>query len=136
MAIQLAASISARKCALRRAWARGMEHLADGIVQGAPQQLESGIGVLRGILGFARTLRVWLIAYGIGLPAIFLTNETAGMLFSSGSGRIVAYAFLGGVAVQVVLAFLSKPAMSYLYLGARLVPGELHRRLLGLAHAP
>ena len=47
MAIQLAARISARKCALRRPWARGMEHLADGIVQGAPEQLESGIGVLK-----------------------------------------------------------------------------------------
>ena len=57
-------------------------------------------------------LRVWLIAYCIGGPAIFLTNEAAGKtLFSCGSGRIVAYAFLGGVAVQVVLALLYKSAM-------------------------
>ena len=35
-------SISARKCAFWRPWARGMEHLADGIVRGVPLQLESG----------------------------------------------------------------------------------------------
>lgn len=63
-------------------------------------------------------MRVWFIAYGIGGPAVFLTNETAGQrLLASGSGRAVAYAFLGGVVVQIALALLYKSAMWYLYLG-------------------
>ena len=69
-------------------------------------------------VGFARTLRVWFIAYGIGGPAVFLTNEPAGKrLFGSGAGDIVAYAFLGGVALQIALALLYKTAMWYLYIG-------------------
>ena len=68
--------------------------------------------------GFARTLRVWFIAYGIGGPAAFLTNEAAGKkLYTSGQGAIVAYAFLAGVVVQIVLAVLYKSAMWYLYMG-------------------
>src|SRR2546426_7954213 len=45
----------------------------------------------------ARNLRTWFIAYGIGGPVIFLTNEPAAKaLYSAGVGRSVAYCFLGG----------------------------------------
>jgi hypothetical protein len=76
-------------------------------------------GFYEAYVGFARTLRVWFIAYGIGGPTVFLTNEAAGTrLFASGQGGVVAYAFLGGVAVQIALALLYKTAMWYLYIGA------------------
>jgi hypothetical protein len=69
-------------------------------------------------VGFARELRVWFLAYGIGGPAIFLTNDAAlKRLLSSGSGRFVAYAFLSGVVIQVAVALLYKSAMWYLYMG-------------------
>jgi hypothetical protein len=75
-------------------------------------------GFYEAYAGFARTLRVWFIAYGIGGPTVFLTNEVAGArLFTSGAGGAVAYPFLGGVAVQIALALFYKTAMWYLYMG-------------------
>lgn len=75
-------------------------------------------GFFEAYAGFARTLRLWFIAYGIGGPAAFLTNEPAGKkLYESGQGPGVAYAFLGGVVAQILLALLYKSAMWYLYMG-------------------
>ncbi len=79
---------------------------------------QDDVGFYEAYVGFARELRVWFLAYGIGGPAIFLSNDTAmTRLLSSGSGRVVAYAFLGGVGIQVALALLYKAAMWYLYMG-------------------
>lgn len=58
---------------------------------------------------YARTLRAWFVAYGIGGPVLLLTNDTVNQAFrSSPLGRSIAGAFLIGVATQVVLAFLNK----------------------------
>ena len=66
--------------------------------------------------GFARTLRTWLIAYGIGGPVLFLSNEKVwGLLRSSGYLRWIAGFFLGGVVIQVVGAIIYKSAMWHLY---------------------
>ena len=43
-------------------------------------------------VGFARSVRVWFIAYGIGAPVLFLTNKEA----SGTSGQVTAC----GVAVE------------------------------------
>jgi hypothetical protein len=84
----------------------------------APDAEREESGFYEAYAGFARALRVWFIAYGIGGPAVFLTNEAAGKkLFASGQGAVVAYAFLGGVTVQIALALLFKSAMWYLYIG-------------------
>ena len=84
--------------------------------------------------GFARTLRLWLIAYGIGGPAAFLTNESAGQkLYASGQGAIVAYFFLSGVVLQIALALIYKSAMWYLYL-AEYNPEVKHWRLYRGSH--
>lgn len=67
---------------------------------------------------FAKNLRVWFLAYGIGATAIFVTNEGAGKrLLSSAVAEPVIYLFLGGVAVQILLALLYKSAMWHLYMG-------------------
>lgn len=88
---------------------RATESKADGHDEG---------GYYEAYVGFARELRVWFLAYGIGGPVVFLSHETAlARLLSSGAGQAVAYAFLAGVAVQVVLALLYKSAMWYLYMG-------------------
>jgi hypothetical protein len=82
-----------------------------------PSKKEEG-GYYEAYVGFARTLRLWFIAYGVGGPALFLTHETAGArLLASGSGRPVAYFFLAGVVLQILVALLFKSAMWYLYLG-------------------
>lgn len=67
---------------------------------------------------FGRTLRLWFIAYGIGAPVVFLNNPAAVKpLFSSGWGQPVAFAFLLGVGLQILVALIYKGAMWYLYLG-------------------
>lgn len=66
---------------------------------------------------FARTLRTWFVAFGIGVPALLITNEKAReVLRDSGCARCVAGIFLVGVAIQVATTLLYKSAMSYLYL--------------------
>jgi hypothetical protein len=82
-----------------------------------PQKKEEG-GFYEAYVAFARTLRLWFTAFGIGGPVLFLTNESAGAkLFASGSGRIVVYFFLSGVGLQIMEALVFKSAMWYLYLG-------------------
>ena len=69
---------------------------------------------------FARTLRTWFIAYGIGLPALLFTQERLQERFLNSSlhGQVIAYLLLG-VLVQVFTALLYKGAMWYLYMGER-----------------
>lgn len=75
-------------------------------------------GFYEAYAGFARTLRAWLIAYGVGGPVIFLTNDAAGRaLAEAGVARDIAHLFLAGVALQVAGAVLYKSAMWYLYIG-------------------
>src|SRR5205809_8022604 len=86
-------------------------------------------GFYEAYAGFARTLRTWFVAYGIGGPVIFLTNDTAAKRFQvSGSSRAVAYSFFAGVALQILAALLYKTAMWYLYRG-ELEPGLRSARL-------
>lgn len=68
--------------------------------------------------GFARNLRTWLIAYGIGGPVLFVSQSfVTEALVKSGTARSVAYAFLGGVVIQIAGALLYKSAMWYCYQG-------------------
>ena len=66
---------------------------------------------------FARNLRTWFVAYGIGGPVVFLTNESASRaVFSLDIARPIAWLFLGGVALQIVTTMLYKTAMWYQYM--------------------
>src|SRR3954468_21743579 len=61
---------------------------------------------------FARALRLWFLAYGIGGPSVFLTNESAWRkVVASRQGGAVAYSFLAGVSLQIALALVYKSAM-------------------------
>ena len=65
---------------------------------------------------YSKTLRTWLVAYGIGAPVLFLTNETLARTFvKSPQARIVAFSFLMGVLLQVFLALLNKNVMWVCY---------------------
>lgn len=67
---------------------------------------------------FAKNLRVWFIAYGIGGPALFLSNESAQKTFlASSHAKFIAYTFLSGVAVQIFMVMMYKTAMWYLHVG-------------------
>ena len=61
---------------------------------------------------YAKTLRTWLVAYGIGGPVLLLTNEAVrGRVVASGSARHIGALFLGAVGAQVGLAFLNKTVL-------------------------
>ena len=65
---------------------------------------------------YSRTLRTWLVAYGIGGPVLMLTNERISRsLLDSGQARLIAGLFLAGVVLQVALAAVNKAAMWICY---------------------
>jgi hypothetical protein len=81
---------------------------------------ETGFGTA--YVEFARTLRTWFVAYGVGAPVLVLSQDTlATKVAAAGSGRAIAVAFLLGAALQILQAILYKIAMWYLYM-AQLYP--------------
>ena len=67
---------------------------------------------------FAKTLRTWFVAYGIGAPILFLSNKAVWeTIKSSGNIKFIGLFFLFGVSIQVLEALLYKNAMWYLYRG-------------------
>lgn len=66
---------------------------------------------------FAKTLRTWLIAYGIGVPALLISTEKCWeKIAASGQMRTLGIVFLAGVAIQVAMALLYKSLMWQLYI--------------------
>jgi hypothetical protein len=67
---------------------------------------------------FAKTLRTWFVAYGIGGPIVFLSNDTALLaLMKSGKFAWIGLLFLLGGVLQIISALLNKHSMWYLYFG-------------------
>ena len=68
---------------------------------------------------YSRTLRAWLVAYGIGGPVLFLTNDQlAKRVSESGHANQIISAFLIGVALQILLALINKWSAWNMYRGA------------------
>jgi hypothetical protein len=66
---------------------------------------------------FAKTLRTWFVGYGVGAPALILTqHDLRQRLIDADRMRTLGWLFLSGVLVQVLLAWLYKTAMWELYL--------------------
>ncbi|MFQ6308841.1 hypothetical protein [Lysobacter capsici] len=67
---------------------------------------------------YAKTLRTWLVAYGIGAPVLFVTNPTvAKQVKESGFGSYIVYLFMAGVALQIMIALINKWAAWHMYFG-------------------
>ena len=65
---------------------------------------------------YNKTLRTWLVAFGIGGPALFMTNDTvAKRLATVGTLKMVVALFLVGAGVQVLGALLNKACNWYVY---------------------
>jgi len=61
---------------------------------------------------FSTSLRAWFIAYGIGAPVIFLSNEsTRNAISSYDYNKLLISLFLLGVVIQIIEALLYKYAM-------------------------
>lgn len=68
--------------------------------------------------GFASSLRAWFIAYGIGAPILFLSNDSTRAAISNYEyNHALVLLFLSGVLLQAVEALLYKHAMWHLYMG-------------------
>ena len=67
---------------------------------------------------YSKTLRSWLVAYGIGGPVLFLANKDApAKLANSPHLKAIITLFVAGVALQIILAFINKWAAWHLYKG-------------------
>ena len=68
---------------------------------------------------YSRTLRAWLVAYGIGGPILFVTNDKITEKVSkSGFATEIIALFLAGVGLQVLLSMVNKWGAWHLYRGA------------------
>jgi hypothetical protein len=57
----------------------------------------------------AKTVRTWLVAYGVGVPALILGNQRVwNILHAGGRLKCVAILFLIGVGLQVTLSIINK----------------------------
>jgi hypothetical protein len=80
---------------------------------------ESSQSLYEAYADYSRTLRTWLVAYGVGGPVLLLSNEhVTKAIATSGAAGLITKLFLGGVAAQVTLAALNKAAMWGCYYGA------------------
>ena len=72
---------------------------------------------------YSRLLRVWLVAYGIGAPIIFITNDALWKTIAQHRfAWIVAVMFLSGVFLQVAVAWLNKTTQWVIYSGKKRPP--------------
>ncbi len=68
---------------------------------------------------YSKTLRSWLVAYGIGGPVLFLTGKDAPEKISQSPDLLLIITlFVSGVALQILLAFINKWAAWQMYKGA------------------
>jgi hypothetical protein len=58
---------------------------------------------------YNKTLRSWLVAFGIAVPAVFVTSKDAKeFLLKSPDLQLIIIVFLFGVASQIAISFLNK----------------------------
>jgi hypothetical protein len=68
---------------------------------------------------YSKTLRTWLVAYGMGAPVLLSARQDVWpALATSGRAKLIIGLFLIGVVAQVVLATLNKASMWVMYYGA------------------
>lgn len=65
---------------------------------------------------FAKVVRTWFVAWGIGGPVLLMTSRSVQSRFvESGHARAIVVWFLAGVALQVWLAVVNKTAVWLCY---------------------
>ena len=82
---------------------------------------------------FARALRIWFIAYGVGGPiAIFSNGAVLEKLIAAKTLRPAVWLFFTGMAIQVLMAIIWRTSMWYQYLTKVEANEALPRISLGL----
>jgi len=78
---------------------------------------------------YARSLRTWFVAYGIGFPVLAVSNDAVSKaLTGSGSAKWVVGLFIIGVLLQVIEAGINKWCMWLCYEGEESVEAQNTRR--------
>src|SRR4030042_1486788 len=76
-----------------------------------------GIGAFEAYFEYNRILRTWLVAFGIGGPALFLVHkDIVQQLIANNKLIQIGILFMIGVICQVIGAFLNKIANWYVHL--------------------
>lgn len=58
---------------------------------------------------YTKTLRTWLVAFGIGGPVFFISQpELSKLIAGSGQAKAIVYSFLFGLSLQIGIAILNK----------------------------
>lgn len=79
---------------------------ATGSPAGSPPNVE---GYYANYAEYSKTLRAWLVAYGIGGPVLFLTNDkAANKLATASNAGFVIKLFLVGVVLQIAGTAVNK----------------------------
>ncbi|HED38433.1 MAG TPA: hypothetical protein ENI76_09365 [Ignavibacteria bacterium] len=64
---------------------------------------------LRAYEEYSKTVKGWFIAYGVGAPVLFLTQDNISKaIIKSGEGKCIVSLFLVGVVLQVFIALVNK----------------------------
>ena len=72
-------------------------------------ELEQDEVFLRLYIDYAKILRTWLVAFGVGGPVLFFTAERiSDQIKCSGQTKTIVVLFLIGVACQVLNTFINK----------------------------
>lgn len=73
---------------------------------------------LQNYADYSKAVRAWLVAYGIGGPVLFVTNDKlTERVAKSGYGAEIIALFLVGVGLQIVSAMINKWAAWHVYRG-------------------
>jgi hypothetical protein len=95
----------------------------------SPKPESDGAGHYAAYDEHAKTLRTWLVAYGVGAPVLIVSTEAMWkQLVGTGVLPLVATLFLLGVGLQVLLAAVNKSAMWACYYGEIHPPFKKTRR--------
>ncbi|NED66170.1 hypothetical protein G3I15_35110 [Streptomyces sp. SID10244] len=76
-------------------------------------------GLFQNYNEYSKSLRTWFVAYGIGGPVLFLSNEKiASHLTGTAEAVYIVSSFLIGVALQILLSMINKWVAWHMYAGA------------------
>jgi hypothetical protein len=90
---------------------------ASSIIKAATDESD---GYYRAYEEYSKVLRTWLVAYGIGAPVLLFTNDhLSDAVRKSSLAAYIAWFFLIGVGLQVLLAAVNKNVMWMLYWGEK-----------------
>lgn len=96
--------------------AKPTKNTEEEVDKSSPEKL-SDEGFFESYSEHAKTLRTWLIAYGIGVPFLFATDQRFASILLQADVVVTPFVlFFSGIALQLMQVFGYKITMGYLYI--------------------